>query len=182
MLRFLLGSCLGGLVGSVLLLVLPGSAFDAVVPVLVGLAVVLVLVQPWLGRRVAARAVRQEQDPRPHGSALVWLLVALTGVYGGYFGAAQGVLLMGVLGVGLEETLQRLNAVKNVLAGAVNAVAAVVFVAVADVDWLVVVLIAVGSTVGAQVGARYGRRLPPWGLRAFIALVGTAAIIALTLG
>ena len=84
----------------------------------------------------------------------------LAGVYGGYFGAAQGVLLMAILGIGLDETLQRNNAIKNVLAAVVNGVAGVLFILVADVDWRVVALIAVGSVIGGQLGATVGRRLP----------------------
>ena len=91
-----------------------------------------------------------------HGAWWVWPAVLPTGVYGGYFGAAQGVLLMAVLGIGVAETLQRLNGMKNVLAGLVNAVAAVIFILVADVDWLVAGLIAVGSIVGGQLGATVG--------------------------
>jgi len=103
--------------------------------------------------------------------------VFLTGVYGGYFGAAQGVLLMAVLGIGLEETMQRNNATKNVLAMLVNLVAAVLFVFVAHIDYRVAGLIAVGSVIGGQIGATVGRRLPSWALRGFIVLVGVAALV-----
>jgi uncharacterized membrane protein YfcA len=99
-------------------------------------------------------------------------------VYGGYFGAAQGVLLMAVLGIGMDETLQRLNAVKNVLAAIVNGVAGLLFAIVADVDWTVVALIGVGSVIGGQLGATVGRRLPPAALRATIVVVGVAALVA----
>lgn len=169
-------SLIGGVLGSVLLLVLPGAAFDAVVPVLILLGCALVLAQPWLSRLVADRALARGRDRHEHGGPWVWVLVLLTGVYGGYFGAAQGVLLMAVLGVGLQETMQRNNAAKNVLAGLVNSVAAVVFVVFADIDWTVAGLIAVGAVVGAQIGARYGRRLPSSVLRGFIVVVGLAAV------
>jgi uncharacterized membrane protein YfcA len=109
----------------------------------------------------------------------VWPTVLLTGVYGGYFGAAQGVLLMAVLGIGVPETLQRSNATKNVLALLVNAVAADVFIAVADIDWVVAGLIALGSVVGGQLGATVGRRLAPGLLRAVIAVVGLTALVVL---
>ena len=121
LLRLAPASAAGGLVGGVLLLVLPGEAFAAVVPVLIGLGCVLVAVQPWLARRLA------EDDPAtrpPHGSVLMVALVFATGVYGGYFGAAQGVLLVAIMGLLLDEHLQRINATKNVLALLVNAVAA----------------------------------------------------------
>ena len=111
----------------------------------------------------------------------MWPLVLATGVYGGYFGAAQGVLLMAVMGIGMDETLQRLNGVKNVLAAMVNGVSGLIFAVVADVDWQVVGLIAAGSVVGAQIGATYGRRLPSAALRAFIVVVGAVALTAFLL-
>ena len=179
-LRLASASLLGGVTGAVLLLVLPAGAFATVVPVLILLGIVLVAVQPRVSRWVAARRGADtgvRRDPR-----WVWPATALAGVYGGYFGAAQGVLLMGILGIGIEEDLQRLNAVKNVLAGLVNGIAGVIFAAVADVDWWVVLLIAVGSIVGAQLGARYGRRLPPTALRMVIIAVGTAALVSFVVG
>jgi uncharacterized membrane protein YfcA len=182
LLRLGSASLVGGVVGAALLLVLPEAAFDAVVPVLIALGCVLVVVQPRVSAWVADRAAAQGREVHPHGAGWVWLLVMLTGVYGGYFGAAQGVLLMAVLGVGLQETMQRNNATKNVLAMIVNAVAALVFVAVADVDWAVAGLIAVGAVVGGQLGATVGRRLPPVALRAVIVLVGVVALTAFALG
>jgi uncharacterized protein len=168
-------SLIGGVVGAVLLIALPASAFDAIVPVLILTGVVLVLLQPRISRAVAARAESRGGVP-VHGAGWVWGLVLLTGVYGGYFGAAQGVLLMAILGIGLQDSLQRLNGTKNVLAGLVNAVAAVIFIAVAEVDWLVVVLIASGAVVGGQLGATVGRRLPPLALRLVIVTVGLVAV------
>ncbi len=106
----------------------------------------------------------------------MWPAVFGTGVYGGYFGAAQGVILMGVLGIGIAESLQRLNGLKNVLAGIVNAVAGLLFILVADVDWTVVALIAVGSVIGGQIGATVGRRLSPPVLRVVIVVVGLVAL------
>jgi uncharacterized membrane protein YfcA len=117
-----------------------------------------------------------------HGAVWVWVLVFLAGVYGGYFGAAQGVLLMAILGVGLTETMQRNNATKNVLALLVNLVAAIVFVFVAHIDYQVAAIIAVGSVIGGQVGATVGRRLPAWALRAFIVVVGVAALVQFVFG
>jgi uncharacterized membrane protein YfcA len=178
LLRLGSASLLGGALGAVLLLVLPAEAFSAVVPVLIGLGCALVVVQPWLSRRMAVRALARGTRRPVHGSLWVWSLVMLTGVYGGYFGAAQGVLLMAVLGIGLEETMQRNNATKNVLALLVNFVAALVFVAVAEVDWLVAGLIALGAVVGGQIGATVGRRLPPLLLRGVIVVVGVVAITA----
>jgi len=218
-------SVCGGLVGAILLLVLPAGAFKDIVPALIGIAVAMVLAQPWLARWMAARqlarAAARASDPsdrpgRPGlpglsgqpgpsasggadtatavsvlpvtgvaqraeavGGPVLWFLVFATGVYGGYFGAAQGVLLIGMLGIALGDTLQRVNAVKNVLAGLVNGVAALVFIALAHVDWSVAGLIAAGSILGGQLGARIGRRLPPWGLRLLIVCVGAVALVKL---
>ncbi len=168
-------SLIGGITGGVLLLTLPSSVFDAVVPVLIIIAVVLVILQPRLSRFVAERRSRVVE----HGGVELWIGIFLTGVYGGYFGAAQGVILLSLLGIFIADTLQRLNAVKNVLALIANGVAAVLFVFFADVNWAVVVVIAVGSVVGAQLGATVGRRLPAPVLRALIVVVGLVAAIKL---
>jgi uncharacterized membrane protein YfcA len=177
-------SLLGGIVGAVLLLVLPQSAFKAIVPALIALALVMIIVQPWLARKVAARQKVRAAEPdsaaRPQaGGPVVWLLVFATGIYGGYFGAAQGILLIGLLGITLDDGLQRLNGLKNVLACTVNAVATVIFIAATHIEWTVAALIAAGSIIGGQIGARVGRRLPPWGLRAVIVCVGVAALVRL---
>ena len=277
-------SVCGGLVGAILLLTLPQSAFKDIVPALIGLAVVMVIIQPrlarWVAGRQRARAAAATPDdagtggdadatgasaagggsgavadgPSPGlaaggasavavaagasavavaagtssgpvaggasagpvaggasagpvaggasvvavaegasavavadrtaaaeaiGGPVLWVLVFLAGIYGGYFGAAQGVLLIGMLGIALNDSLQRINAAKNVLAGLVNGLAAVVFILATHVDWGVAGLIAAGSIIGGQVGARIGKRLPPWGLRVVIVCVGTAALIKL---
>jgi uncharacterized membrane protein YfcA len=174
-LRLASASLVGGVAGGVLLLILPEGAFEAIVPALILLGVVLVIAQPRLSAWVARRAEDRGDGPR-HFAWWVWPAVLLTGVYGGYFGAAQGVLLMAVLGIGVAEPLQRLNAVKNVLAGLVNAVAGLLFVIVADVDWVVAVLIAGGAIAGGLIGASVGRRLPPVALRVTIVVVGVAAL------
>ncbi|MET0525904.1 MAG: sulfite exporter TauE/SafE family protein [Nocardioides sp.] len=174
-------SVLGAAIGAGLLLWLPSEAFDAIVPALVGLGVVLVVVGPRIQRWVAARAEDRGGVP-DHGAPWLWPAILVLGVYGGYFGAAQGVLLVAVLGIGVVDTLQRHNATKNVLSLVVNSVAALVFIAAADVDWAVAGLIAVGSVIGGQVGATVGRRLPPNVLRAVIVVVGTTALLVLLLG
>jgi len=176
LLRLGSASLLGGLGGAGLLLWLPSSAFDTIVPALILLGVLLVLFGPRIQRAVAARAEARGGIP-DHGVWWVWPAVAAAGVYGGYFGAAQGVLLMAILGIGVADSMQRHNATKNVLALLVNGVAAAVFVAVADVDWAVAGLIALGSVIGGQLGATVGRRLPPNLLRAVIALVGVVALV-----
>lgn len=176
--RLGLASLLGGLTGAVLLLTLPGEAFRSVVPVLILLACVLVLLQPRLNRLLKARQERRGGEGGGDGGAPLWCGVLVTGVYGGYFGAAQGVLLMALFGSLLRDDLQRLNAVKNVLAALVNGVAAVVFIAMTDVDWAVAGVIALGSTLGGLIGARMGRRLPPAVLRGLIVVVGVTAAVA----
>jgi uncharacterized membrane protein YfcA len=174
-------SVIGGLVGAVLLLVLPEGAFEAIVPALILLGVVLVIAGPRLSAWVARRAAERGASDRLY-AWWVWPAVLITGVYGGYFGAAQGVLLMAVLGIGVAEPLQRLNGVKNVLAAIVNGVAGVLFIFVADVDWLVVLLIGVGSVIGGLIGAGVGRRLPPLVLRVTIVVVGVAALTVFLFG
>lgn len=177
-LRLGAASLLGGIAGALLLLRLPSSAFDAIVPVLIALGVVLVVLGPRIQRSVAARAESRGGIP-DHGVWWVWPAVAAAGIYGGYFGAAQGVLLMAILGIGVADSMQRHTATKNVLALIVNAVAALVFIAVADIDWTVAGLIALGSVVGGQIGATVGRRLPPNLLRGVIAAVGVVALVVL---
>lgn len=192
-LTLLPASVLGGVVGAGLLLVLPESAFRAVVPVLIAVALVLVLVQPRLQaslrRRRAAAAEAGEVAVDAAGRhadryGLAWPITAATGVYGGYFGAAQGVLLIGALGAVLDDDLQRINGLKNLLAGSVNLVAAVVFVVVAPelVAWPFVAAVAAGALVGGALGAKAGRRLPPLLLRGIIVTVGVVAIVTLVLG
>ncbi|MGN6188087.1 MAG: sulfite exporter TauE/SafE family protein [Conexibacter sp.] len=181
LLRFAPFSALGGLAGAVLLLALPASAFEAIVPAFVALGVVLVLVQPRINRRLAQRRAVGAEARATHGGAPALAATGLTGVYGGYFGAAQGILLLAILGIAIDDDLQRVNALKVVLAGLVNFVAAIVFVIAAHVAWGAVALIAVGSAVGGQLGARIGRRLPAPALRAVIVVVGLAAIAKLLL-
>lgn len=226
-------SACGGLLGAILLLVLPPGAFKEIVPALIGVAVAMVVIQPrlaaWLARRDAARSAApadevpaaQAADEVPAapaadqvaaapaegavppaadggttalgvlratdvsrraeaaGGPVLCFLVFCSGVYGGYFGAAQGVLLIGMLGIAFNDHLQRINAVKNVLAGLVNGVAALVFIAFTHVDWRVAGLIAAGSILGGQLGARVGRRLPPWVLRLLIVCVGVVGLVKL---
>ena len=185
LLRLGAGSLVGGVVGAVLLLVLPSEAFDAVVPLLVGLGVLLVAFQPLINRWLAARRRRTGLEAAADGArpdaGWLWPGVAATGVYGGYFGAAQGILLVAVIGLGSADPVHRANALKNVLAAVVNGVAALVFIAVAEVDWTVAGVIAGGSVLGALAGARVGRRLPAAALRGVIVVVGVTALLVFLL-
>ena len=169
------GSLIGGITGGVLLLTLPSSVFDAVVPVLIFGACALVVVQPRVSAWVAARRSR----PVEHGGPALYVGILLTGVYGGYFGAAQGVILLSLLGIFLSDDLQRLNGVKNVLALIANGVAALLFVLSTHIVWEVAALIALGSIAGGQIGAHVGRRLPAPVLRALIVLIGLIAAVKL---
>jgi len=167
-------SVTGGIVGAVLLLVLPGSVFRHVVPALILAACVLVALQPRLSARLA-----QHRDRHAHGGPVLFGSVFLAGVYGGYFGAAQGVILVSLLGIFFADHLQRLNAAKNVLALLVNGAAALLFMVFAHVAWDAAGLVAAGSVVGGQVGGVLGRRLPAPLLRGVIIAVGVAAAAAL---
>ena len=183
LLRLLPASVLGALTGAFLLLTLPASSFEAIVPTLVGLAVVLVAVQPLVQRALARRRAADAPPQRlgPGRMAALFAGAYATGSYGGYFAASQGVLQIGVFGLLLRESLQRLNAIKNVLTLAVNAVAAAAYVVVATdrVDWLAAGLVAAGSLLGGHVGARFGRRLPAPVLRTAIVVLGCVAIAVL---
>jgi uncharacterized membrane protein YfcA len=170
-----MASTSGGLTGGILLLVLPAEVFRDIVPVLILVACVLVALQPRLARRVA----RREGPDRPNGGPLLFAAVFGTGVYGGYFGAAQGVILIALLGIFVDDGLQRLNALKNVLAALVNGVAAVLFILFAHVSWAPALLLAAGAIVGGQLGARLGRRIAPQVLRGVIIVVGVAVAVRL---
>ncbi len=161
----------GSALGAALLLALPSSAFDRVVPVLVGVAGLLVLAQPLVVRRIRARPAAESDRAGPG--------VGVVGIYSGYFGAAQGVLLIGVLGLLRPSTLRRTNATKNVLAVVGNGVAGLIYVVVAPVSWAAVGLLAVGSASGGPVGAVLARRLPPGPLRLGIAAISLVVAVQL---
>ena len=135
----------------------------------------LVLLQPWIARKLAAR----NPERHPHGGIPLLVGIFCTAVYGGYFGASQGVILLALMGIFMEEELQRLNGIKNVFTALANLVSGLVFVFVADVDWAVVGLLAAGSIIGGLFGARLGRRLRPAWLRGAIVVVGFVAIVQL---
>jgi uncharacterized membrane protein YfcA len=167
----------GGLTGALVLLALPSTTFEVIVPFLILIASGLMAVQPYVSRALAAR----RGTGVSHG--LVFdALIYLTAIYGGYFGAAQGVLFISLLSIFQPGNLQSSNAVKNVLALCTNTVAAVVFVLIAHVDWGAALLIAIGSTVGGQVGAFAGRRMRPGVLRWVVVVVGVAVGLKLLVG
>ncbi|HXH82416.1 MAG TPA: sulfite exporter TauE/SafE family protein [Candidatus Tectomicrobia bacterium] len=176
MLRLGLASAAGGLAGGAVLLIAPPEAFELVVPLLLFGAVGLVAFQPRLRNLVGSRHGDQ-------GTIGVPLLAGTfaTGVYGGYFGAAQGVILLSILAVLAHDSLQRLNALKNVLVAVVNGVAAALFALIGPVDWTAVLFLAIGATAGGQLGAHVGRRLPASVLRAAIMVVGTVTGLVLLL-
>ena len=173
-------SLLGGLTGAALLLVLPAVAFKAIVPALIVLALVLVVLGPRL-QAWGARHHSDDPDGMPWRGPALAVGVFLGGVYGGYFGAAQGVLMMGLFSVLATQPLERLNGLKNLLVTGVNTVAAIAFLLFArdHVDWAVVGLVAVGSFAGGLLGAAIGRRLSRTVLRAVIVVVGLVALVRL---
>jgi uncharacterized protein len=183
-------SALGSVAGAAALLALPAGAFKLIVPVLILVSCVLVLLQPRLSARIAARREREREqqdagaeggsrDRATRGGPVLAGGLFGAGIYGGYFGAAQGVLVIGLLGTFLDEPMQRINGAKNVLVGIVNGVAAIIYIIFAHVSWIVVLLIAVGSTLGGLLGARVGRRLPAIALRIFIVAIGVISSVRL---
>jgi hypothetical protein len=168
-------SAVGGVIGAVLLLTLPASAFKDIVPVFIVIALVLIVFQPRINAFLEARGGGRGDRPGPLALAGVFA----GGIYGGYFGAAQGIMVLGILSLSLDEKLQRLNALKVVLTGLVNLVSGIVFVIAAHIAWAPAGLIAAGSVLGGVLGARIGRRLPPQVLRAVIVVVGIGAIVRL---
>lgn len=176
--RLVILTCAVGAVGgALLLLLLPAGVFEAVVPWLILFTCLLVGVQPrlaaWLKRRSGRTADRTTMGPVTRFFAL------LTGVYGGYFGAGSGVMMVAVLGLGLDIDLRAVNALKTLAIFSGNVVASVVFVLVADLDWAAIGLVAAGSLVGGYVGARVGRRLPPTLFRGLVVVAGIVAAVAL---
>ncbi|SPM27720.1 sulfite exporter TauE/SafE family protein [Mycobacterium terramassiliense] len=177
-------SLAGAVLGAFLLLHLPATVFAAIVPGLLVLALVLVVVGPklqsWAARR-AEEAGRSREHITLGRMAVLVVGTFAVGVYGGYFTAAQGILMVGMMGALLPESVQRMNAAKNLLTLLVNVVAAVSYSLVAfhRISWPVAGLIAVGSLIGGLVGARYGRRLSPTALRSTIVVVGLIGLYRL---
>ena len=179
LLKLLPASLLGGITGAWLLLHLPEEVFHYAAPVLIVLALLMVVFQPRLQRWVRNREENPEHALRDkHHGVLLIVLVYLAGVYGGYFVAAQGILLVGILGVFMTGTIQNANAMKNILVLGVNLIAATSYVLFAfdRIDWIVVAIIAVSSLIGGLVGSSVGRRLSPPVLRGVIFALGLVAL------
>jgi uncharacterized membrane protein YfcA len=166
----------GGFTGALLLLAFPG-AFAAIVPILIAVALILVAAGPWL-----SRVLSEHRHAESHRSWPLIVLFYSTAIYGGYFGAGMGIIMIALLTIFVPDTIQRLNGLKNVLAALINGVAGLLFVAVAPVHLDLVLLIAAGSTLGGQLGAGVGRRLPAPVLRLTIIAVGLVAEARLLLG
>lgn len=178
------GAVVGGLVGSLLLTVLPASVFDTLAPILIVLAVALVIGQPWLQRLVSGHsAALVGVPPLSEGRVrrLIIVLMFLASVYGGYFVAAQGVFMFAILGVLLGGDLRYVNALKNALASLVTLLAATIYVIVAfdRIVWPFAGAIAIGAGMGGTLGARVGRRVPGAVVRWILVVVGTAGVVAL---
>ena len=174
----------GAAIGAFLLLHLPEKVFIRIVPALLIIALTLVVLGPRIqayARRRAQAAGRSADQVSPRRMAALSAGTFAVGVYGGYFTAAQGILLLGLMGALLPEDLQRMNAAKNLMSLLINIVAAAGYIVVAfhRIDWLVAGLIAIGSVVGGWLGARYGRRLSPTTLRVFIVVVGLIGLLRL---
>jgi uncharacterized protein len=179
----LVAALLGGLTGGSLLIVLPATAFARIVPILIIVACILVALQPRLTRAIATRRAGAGTAERErHGAPILVAAVFLTAIYGGYFGAAQGVILMAFLAILVIDDLQRLNGLKNLIAAVTNGVAAILFIFFAPVAWQPALLIAIGSTIGGQLGALVGRRLSPFALRSAIIAVGSIVAVKLLIG
>lgn len=184
LLRLVPASLVGSLVGAYLLLHLPDDTFESVVPVLIVLALVLVVGQPALQRVLRRKKTLDVAGPSDANAPLstgrwiaVIVIVLLSAVYGGYFAAAQGIILVGLLGLVLPDSLQRINGAKNILVLVVNVTSATVYSIVGfdRINWTAVLLIAIGSLIGGYFGARVARKLSPALLRAVIVTLGLVA-------
>ncbi len=170
----------GGIAGAALLLGLPAGVFEAVVPWLILGTCVLVGTQQRISRWLAGRHPDGEARPARVVLKPVTLgFVALTGVYGGYFGAGAGVMMIAVLALGLDIDFTTISAIRTVSVMAANVVAGIIFAVIAEVDWTVVMLLAAGSIGGGYVGARIARMLPTAVLRASVVVAGVAAAVYL---
>ncbi len=162
---------MGAMVGALLLLRLPPRVFEVAVPLLVAAASLGLLAKPLLDRAATGHA--------RHPAVLPLALFGV-GTYGGYFGAAQGIMLLAALGLLMNERLQRINGFKTVIAAATNMVSGLIFAFLAPVSWPFAIALGVGSTAGGWAGAVLSRRLPEAPLRVAIAVFGL--LVAVRLG
>ncbi|GAA4518617.1 sulfite exporter TauE/SafE family protein [Actinoallomurus oryzae] len=174
---FSLTSVVGAVAGCLLLLVTPEGVFHSLTPVLIAMASLLLAVQPWLKRRLHA----SERLTRQHHRTLLHAGLLFGGIYGAYFGAGLGVMLLGILSVFVHDRLQRVNAVRAVLSLVINTVAFAAFALFGPVRWYAVAVMAVASLVGGFAGARVARRLSPEILRGVIVTFGLGVALALAL-
>ena len=170
-LRILPGAALGGLAGAFLLMHVSPKAFDVVVPFLLLVAVVLLGVQDRL------RAYLTKGEQHGESEVVAAVLVALASVYGGFFGAGLGIIVLGVLGVVIEDTFTRLNAFKQFTTLVVNVSAAIAFVVIARLDWAVVAAMAVASLIGGVIGGAIASRVSAKRLRAIVMIIGSAVSV-----
>lgn len=182
-LRIVVLTGLAGSAGAVLLLALPSSVFETVAPWLILGACLLVGTQPRISRWLGARHPEGTERPdRTQLSPVTTFFVVLIGVYGGYFGAGAGVMMMATLALGLDIDLRIISALRTATLMASNVVAGVVFIAIADIDWTVAAVLSVSSIFGGYVGARIARRLPAPLLRGLLVVAGVVATIILLPG
>jgi uncharacterized protein len=166
---------IGSVLGAVLLLALPAGVFESVVPYLILFTCLLVGVQPAITK--VLRRGKEEAAPRTRMSPITTFFATLVGIYGGYFGAGAGVMMVAVLGFGTDLELRIVNAMKTLAILSGKIVAAGIFAVVADVDWAIAGLLALGSIIGGYAGARISRHLPPVLLRGLIVVAGIVAAI-----
>lgn len=175
--------CAGGaILGAALLLGLPPGVFESIVPYLILFTCLLVGVQPRVARWLRDRHERRHGEAlsaRHHMSPATTVFATVTGVYGGYFGAGAGVMMVAVLGIGTDLELRIVNGLKTLSLMVGNIVAGLVFVLVADPRWDVAALLAAGSLVGGYVGARIGRKLPDAVFRWAVVAAGVVAALLL---
>jgi uncharacterized membrane protein YfcA len=176
LIRLGIASVTGAILGAGLLTQLPQEAFAIMVPVLIFAAALLVGLQPLM--------TKSRRGSGTTNLRMLYFWVFLAGIYGGYFSAAQGVILLGLLGLFLTVGLQEQNAVKNVLQALVNVVAAAFFVAIGTVAWEYAGLLAAGSLMGAPAGALIAKQIPSTAFRIGIVVFGIvmAIVMALLLG
>lgn len=177
-------SAVGAVLGAFLLLRLPPTVFESLVPWLILFACALVGLQPAISGWVQRRAQRLGHAPRHRQtmSVPVKAISTIMGVYGGYFGAGQGVMMVAFLALGIDIELRVINALKTLAVFAANVVASVVFIAIAELDWTAIVLVGLGSVIGGYLGALIGRRLPPTLFRVLVVGVGLAVSLTMLLG